>query len=58
MDISSIRESLHHKLAEGFEVYERRPGNYQLVIRFFTKTETWWTSICKVMNMFAFATLV
>ena len=32
MDISSIRESLHHKLAEGFEVYERRPGNYQLVI--------------------------
>ena len=32
MDLSSIRESLNHRLAKGYDVYERRPGNYQLII--------------------------
>ena len=31
MDIESITQALQHGLA-GFNVYERRPGNYQLIV--------------------------
>ena len=32
MDINNVKESLNHRLALGFDVYERRPGDYQLII--------------------------
>ena len=32
MDIASIKASLGQSLTRGFDVYERRPGNYQLII--------------------------
>ena len=32
MDISRIKASLGHKIVDGFDVYERRPGNFQLII--------------------------
>ncbi len=32
MDTESITQALQHGLAGGFDVYERRPGNYQLIV--------------------------
>ena len=32
MDISNVQYSLQRRLAAGFDVYERRPGDYQLII--------------------------
>ena len=32
MDINSVRESLSQNIASGFDVYERRAGNYQLIL--------------------------
>ena len=32
MEISRIRESLHHSFGAGFDLYERRPGDYQLIV--------------------------
>ena len=32
MDISSMRDSLRRWIVTGFDVYERRPGDYQLII--------------------------
>ena len=32
MEIRRLRESLNHSFGAGFDVYERRPGDYQLVV--------------------------
>ena len=32
MDINNVKESLNHPLAAGFDLYERRPGNHQLIL--------------------------
>ena len=32
MDIHSVRESLNHILTSGFDLYERRPDNHQLIL--------------------------
>ena len=32
MEIRRIRESLDHSFGAGFDVYERRPGDYQLIV--------------------------
>ena len=32
MNIDSVRESLGRRVADGFDVYERRPGDYQLIV--------------------------
>ena len=32
MNIHSVRESLNHPLTAGFDLYERRPGNHQLIL--------------------------
>ena len=32
MDINRVRESLQRPLATGFDLYERRPDNHQLIL--------------------------
>ena len=32
MEIRRLRESLNHSFGAGFDVYERRPGDYQLIV--------------------------
>ena len=32
MDIANVQESLRRRLAAGFDVYRRRPGDYQLIL--------------------------
>ena len=32
MNINSVRESLNSPLSAGFDLYERRPGNHQLIL--------------------------
>lgn len=32
MNLDNVKESLNRKLAVGFDVYERRPGDYQLIV--------------------------
>ena len=32
MNIHSVQASLRRRLSTGFEVYERRPGDYQLIV--------------------------
>ena len=32
MEIKNLRESLNYSFGAGFDVYERRPGNYQLIV--------------------------
>ena len=32
MDINNVQESLQRRIPTGFDVYERRPGDYQLII--------------------------
>lgn len=32
MDIASVQESLRRRLAAGFDVYRRRPGDYQIIL--------------------------
>ena len=32
MEIRRLQESLNHSFGAGFDVYERRPGDYQLIV--------------------------
>ena len=32
MEISRLRESLNQSFGAGFDIYERRPGDYQLIV--------------------------